>query len=180
MKKQHGFTLIELVVVIVILGILAVIAAPKFMNLQNDARTATLKGMKGILESTVDTVYAKMAANGMESVPYVVNRKDPPKGAIYNSLSFMGCKDGVAVCSFQYGYPSAFAPTLNLLIDGVGNNSGIINDDFIAVQDNDLLKITLATNAYKKGDRVFLRENKCYVSYEINGEERPIIKLVAC
>ena len=146
MKKQHGFTLIELVVVIVILGILAVIAAPKFMNLQNDARTATLKGMKGILESTVDTVYAKMAANGMESVPYVVNRKDPPKGAIYNSLSFMGCKNDLEICSFQYGYPSAFAPTLNLLIDGVGNNSGIINDDFIAVQDNDLLKITLATN----------------------------------
>ncbi|MEC6817061.1 prepilin-type N-terminal cleavage/methylation domain-containing protein [Photobacterium toruni] len=180
MKKQHGFTLIELVVVIVILGILAVIAAPKFMNLQNDARTATLKGMKGILESTVDTVYAKMAANGMESVPYVVNRKDPPEGAIYNSLSFMGCKDGFAVCSFQYGYPSAFAPTLNLLINGIGDNSAIINDDFIAVQDDGILKITLATNAYKKGDRVFLKDNKCYVSYAMRGEERPTIKLVAC
>ncbi|WP_305737827.1 type II secretion system protein [Photobacterium toruni] len=180
MKKQHGFTLIELVVVIVILGILAVIAAPKFMNLQNDARTVTLKGMKGILESTVDTVYAKMAANGMESVPYVVNSKIPPKGAIYNSLSFMGCKDGFAVCSFQYGYPSAFAPTLNLLINGIGDNSAIINDDFIAVQDDGILKITLATNAYKKGDRVFLKDNKCYVSYAMRGEERPTIKLVAC
>ena len=43
--KKNGFTLIELVVVIVILGILAVVAAPKFMNLQNDARNASLKGL---------------------------------------------------------------------------------------------------------------------------------------
>ena len=40
MKRQGGFTLIELVVVIVILGILAVTAAPRFLNLQDDARNA--------------------------------------------------------------------------------------------------------------------------------------------
>ena len=38
MKKQAGFTLIELVIVIIILGILAVTAAPKFLNLQDDAK----------------------------------------------------------------------------------------------------------------------------------------------
>lgn len=181
MKKQNGFTLIELIVVIVILGILAVIAAPKFMNLQNDARTATLKGMKGILESTVDTVYAKMAANGMEDAPYVVNSKNPPQGAVYNSLSFMGCNDSV-VCSFEHGYPSAFAPTLNFLIDGIGDSSSNINNDFVAVQDlkDGILKITVATNAYEKGNALFLKENKCYVSYKINEKNRPTIKLVAC
>ncbi|WP_422768146.1 type IV pilin protein [Photobacterium leiognathi subsp. mandapamensis] len=47
--KKNGFTLIELVVVIVILGILAVVAAPKFMNLQVDARNASLKGLEGSL-----------------------------------------------------------------------------------------------------------------------------------
>ncbi len=49
MQKQ-GFTLIELIIVIVILGILAVIAAPKFIDLQSDARIATLKGFKGAIE----------------------------------------------------------------------------------------------------------------------------------
>ena len=43
MKKQGGFTLIELVVVIVILGILAVTAAPKFLNLQDDAKNSGVK-----------------------------------------------------------------------------------------------------------------------------------------
>ncbi|MBM7073074.1 prepilin-type N-terminal cleavage/methylation domain-containing protein [Shewanella sp. 202IG2-18] len=42
MQKQQGFTLIELVVVIIILGILAVTAAPKFINLQSDARKSAL------------------------------------------------------------------------------------------------------------------------------------------
>ena len=48
-KNQKGFTLIELVVVIIILGILAVTAAPKFINLQGDARVSALAGMKAAL-----------------------------------------------------------------------------------------------------------------------------------
>lgn len=46
MRKSNGFTLIELIVVIVILGILAVSAAPKFIDLQSDARAAVVNGLK--------------------------------------------------------------------------------------------------------------------------------------
>ena len=66
MKRQQGFTLIELVVVIIILGILAVTAAPKFINLQGDARAFTIQGMKGAIQGANSLVYSKAALLGIE------------------------------------------------------------------------------------------------------------------
>lgn len=66
MRRQNGFTLIELVVVIVILGILAATAAPKFMNLQSDARISALDGLKASLKSGVSMVYSKAILSGVE------------------------------------------------------------------------------------------------------------------
>lgn len=57
MTNQRGFTLIELVVVIVILGILAVTAAPRFLNLQSDARISALQGMKGLCWCGIDCLW---------------------------------------------------------------------------------------------------------------------------
>ena len=66
MKRQQGFTLIELVVVIIILGILAVTAAPKFINLQGDARASAIQGMKGAIQGANSLVYSKAALLGIE------------------------------------------------------------------------------------------------------------------
>lgn len=66
-KAQKGFTLIELVVVIVILGILAVTAAPKFINLQDDAHTATLNAIKASMQSASTIVHSKALIKGDEN-----------------------------------------------------------------------------------------------------------------
>ena len=66
MKRQSGFTLIELVVVIVVLGILAATAAPKFMDLQTDSRIAALKGIEGAMKSAVNLSYSKAVLKGIE------------------------------------------------------------------------------------------------------------------
>ena len=57
MKKQAGFTLIELIIVIVILGILAAYAIPKYMNLDAQARTAVLNGLTGSIRAAADMVH---------------------------------------------------------------------------------------------------------------------------
>lgn len=98
-RNNGGFTLIELIVVIVILGILAVTAAPKFIDLQSDARLATLNGMKAAINSAVSLTYGKSLVLGKEKEKKV-------------SITINGSP--VSVC---YGYPCAAANEIQKVLD---------------------------------------------------------------
>ena len=99
-RNNGGFTLIELIVVIVILGILAVTAAPKFIDLQSDARLATLNGMKAAINSAVSLTYGKSLVNGVE------------KNATGSKVSINGAQ--VEVC---YGYPCSAHDKIEGVLD---------------------------------------------------------------
>ncbi|MDP2904986.1 MAG: type II secretion system protein, partial [Candidatus Omnitrophota bacterium] len=80
-NSKKGFTLIELVMVIVILGILSAIALPTFVNLQEDAKKAALKGALGSLRGAVSIWYVKTAASsGTGSYPTVAQLSSCPGG----------------------------------------------------------------------------------------------------
>ncbi len=64
MKKHSGFTLIELVIVVVILGFLAVTAIPKFLDLTDQAKQASVEGMAGGFATGVSLVRAQWEAEG--------------------------------------------------------------------------------------------------------------------
>jgi MSHA pilin protein MshA len=64
-STQRGFTLIELVTVIVILAILSAIALPRFIDLQQNARIATLQGIQGSMRSAVSIAKVNALANGI-------------------------------------------------------------------------------------------------------------------
>ena len=99
--KQAGFTLIELIIVIVLLGILAVTAAPKFLNLQDDARDATLEGIKGSLESSASVIYGKALING------VTGTSDGSESVDVGSANV----------TVVFGYPEATAANVTALLD---------------------------------------------------------------
>lgn len=104
MKRQGGFTLVELVVVIVILGILAVTAAPKFLNLQEDARKASIQGLKGAMDSAAGIVYGKAALSGLDAAPN-------------------GVVGDIAVV---YGYPAATTLGIGNAVEGLSNDWAMI------------------------------------------------------
>ncbi|MDK9756510.1 type II secretion system GspH family protein [Vibrio sp. D173a] len=105
MKRQGGFTLIELVVVIVILGILAVTAAPRFLNLQDDARNATLDGLAGAIQGASGIVYGKAAIAGLEST----------SGEVSSGV-------GTGSINTIFGYPEATSSAISEIVQGVGDD----------------------------------------------------------
>lgn len=107
MKKQGGFTLIELVVVIVILGILAVTAAPRFLNLQGDARNASLQGLKGAMQGAAGIVYGRAAISGQDA-------------SASASISIDGISGGNV--SLVWGYPAATEAGIGRVVTGLGND----------------------------------------------------------
>ena len=114
--RQKGFTLIELVIVIVILGLLAATALPRFINITQDARIASVQGVAGGLRGAISLAKAQVLVSGsgggtitMDGVNVSVNASSFPTNALGGIESAMQGTDGYNVA---HSPPtSTFQPT---------------------------------------------------------------------
>lgn len=72
MKRQRGFTLIELRVVIIVIGILAVIAIPLYLGQKDKAEDAALKGGVHVIQIGV-VAYAADHGGELPTTDYVTH-----------------------------------------------------------------------------------------------------------
>ncbi|EDL69963.1 prepilin-type N-terminal cleavage/methylation domain-containing protein [Vibrio campbellii] len=105
--RNKGFTLIELIVVIVILGVIGAIAAPRFLGLQEDAKSASIIGLNASLKSGADIVYGKASIEGLESLPEARIDFDS------NNTRFI---------NVAYGFPKATLEDLNFVVSGLASD----------------------------------------------------------
>ncbi len=150
MKRQGGFTLIELVVVIVILGILAVTAAPKFMNFQDDARIASLQGLKGGIDGGASIVFGKAALTGKDSG----KKSDSPAADV----------EGIKT---HYGYPTAAETGIKLAVTGLDSDDWVMAFGTEGTAPNTTSHGAFTLKGKKPGTLNYANviATKCYVKY---------------
>ncbi len=173
MYENKGFTLIELVVVIIILGILAAVAVPRFVNLQSEAKTSALQGLKGALASVLSTSHAKLVVKGADK--QLLNSRTTPKAE--------EVIEGCTSCSFGFGYPAPDSRTLSTLVNGISLE---FEDEFVVTaatalgSDSYQAEITFLDNIDSANKK--LLTDACYVRYTMSlvGLAEPTIELVAC
>lgn len=65
-RADRGFTLVELTAAIVLVAVLAAVALPRFLDLREEARVATLQGIAGTMRSTAVLVQSKALVSGLQ------------------------------------------------------------------------------------------------------------------
>ncbi len=144
-KSQKGFTLIELVVVIVILGILAVTAAPKFIDLQDDAKTATLNAVKASMQSAATIVHSKSLIKGNEkSATETVNVNGTD---IAVAFGYPVSKDDTITAAVTWA-ALLDVPDFDILIDSVSGTVVVAPDGLYATAAAALTASSVCTATY--------------------------------
>ncbi len=104
--KEHGFTLIELIVVIVILGILSAMAIPKFTDMTGSARLANIQSLGANIQAEATLLHSLWLINGQASTVMLQGVSIPMLSSGYPSAQYWDMANWVNGLSFPFNYGS--------------------------------------------------------------------------
>jgi MSHA pilin protein MshA len=111
MRKQKGFTMIELIIVIVILGILGALIIPRFASFDTQARLTSIRALQGAVWSAASIAHSQALINNQTGATGTVTL------------------EGQAV-NLVYGYPATAAGGIDVAVstmNGFSYAAGIFN-----------------------------------------------------
>jgi len=150
--KRNGFTLIELVIVIIVLGVLSATAVPKFVALQDDARQASMEGLKGALESASTLTYMQTQIEGL------------------GTLADETLSSGIRI---RYGYPQATQSNLKRVLD--------FTEDDWKLSDSTPVIFTFESDTSDLTVAEIQQDSICKLTYTGAAQfERPMIVITGC
>ncbi|MBU1620540.1 MAG: prepilin-type N-terminal cleavage/methylation domain-containing protein [Gammaproteobacteria bacterium] len=134
MRRQSGFTIIEIIIVVIILGLLAATALPRFLDVVDDAEDASLEGVTGGFATAVGLVRGQWEVAGRPSGSVASGST----GALQANLTFVTVDNrriGVDASTaqvlggFTRGYPTAGVTTAATaaVVSGTANNTQVAN-----------------------------------------------------
>ncbi|WP_299019234.1 prepilin-type N-terminal cleavage/methylation domain-containing protein [uncultured Photobacterium sp.] len=136
MRKQSGFSLVELVIVIIVVGLLAATALPRFLQVTDEAKKVSIEGVAGGFATAALSARAQWEAYGRPANTGGQNLVN------YDGTEFLLTK-ATADDSVRDGYPFA-------LENGGSELSAVSDADCLELLENLLQNTPLATT--KKND----------------------------
>jgi len=109
LRRNQGFTLIELIMVIVVLGILAATAVPKYVSIKSETTNASAKGITKALRGSVSILYSQCMIKGASGEAY--NMLDVAKNCRISGVEdFKAATDGAKVSIAGNAYYWTWVP----------------------------------------------------------------------